>query len=107
MSINLGLGEFGTAMGKASTEIVENIKTTFEMFIRGVVDWLDDLWYQITDITVKIVNIFEIFIICFFTWLSLYSILYPQDLWNKGMQTAALVSNGVGSFMGNSARIMI
>ena len=107
VNLNLGLDGFGKNIGESVVKIEQDMKSTIEITIKTIADFFDDVFYQISDITTKFVNVAEIFIILGFSLVGYYATLYPQDLWNKAVQVVGGVDYRVSSAVGGAAKLLI
>ena len=107
MNLNLGLEGFGKNIAEGAVKIEEDMKSTVEITVKTIADFFDDVFYQISDMTTKFVNVAEIFIILGATFLMYYGTLYPQDLWNKAVQVTTGIDYRVSSAIGGASRLLI
>lgn len=103
----LGLGNFGKNIGDSAIKLANDMRSFFEISIRTFSEWWDDFWYGLSNLLQKIINVSEIFIVCFFVWLGIYTILYPQDLYDKGMEITKLGLSTIGGTLNRGASLLI
>lgn len=103
----LGLGTFGKNIGDSAIKLTNDMRSLYEISVRTFSEWWDDFWYGLSDLLQKIINVSEIFVVCFFVWLGVYTILYPNDLYDKGMEIAKLSSNIIGGTLNRGASLLI
>ena len=106
-NFDLGLPVATQNVMNGIVKVEQDFQNLFTTIVSTVTDFLDDFFYQISELVVKIVNVLEVFTLCLFTWLLIYSILYPQDLFDKGMQIATLASNTIGGAVHGASRLII
>lgn len=106
-NFDLGLAQFGKNLGDSVIKIEQDFQSLLTVTVQTITEWFDDFWYNLSELFIKIINVLEIFIICFFTWLALYSIIYPQDLWQKGMDIANLGTNIIGGTLNRGSKLLI